>query len=192
MTDMINRKISYEKYREKLFTLLEKNNYTFTRDQAFETLVLNPDKVSDNARFRNALYYFRNKVRNKKNDYIIDYILRTDRLIADRIPYVRYVSELKKYVFPIDDKNFHLFKDAIKRTGVGITKAFLRGLKRTLMFHPEIKTIEDLDDYIINLTGVKGSEVMISLTEIFGKEIFKDLLKMDYKTFDKEIKDLKF
>lgn len=189
---MINRKISYEKYREKLFTLLEKNNYTFTRDQAFETLVLNPDKVSDNARFRNALYYFRNKVRNKKNDYIIDYILRTDRLIADRIPYVRYVSELKKYVFPIDDKNFHLFKDAIKRTGVGITKAFLRGLKRTLMFHPEIKTIEDLDDYIINLTGVKGSEVMISLTEIFGKEIFKDLLKMDYKTFDKEIKDLKF
>lgn len=187
----MSKRISYETYREKLFSLLEKNNYTFTRKQAFKTLELNPNKVNDDNCFKSALRFFRRKVHNKENDYIIDNTLRTDYLLADRIPYVSYIHELKKYMFPIDHNSFCLIKDAICRTIAGRIKAFIRNIKRTLIFHPEINTVEKLEDYIINLVGISGSEVVIFLIEEFGEAIFEDLLNMDYNTFDKRIGNIK-
>ncbi len=119
------KKIPYEVYREELFSLLERNNYSFIRKQAFEVLEFNEECFEHQMRFHSALAHFRNEVGKRDYYNIEENVLRVDYLIADRIPFVYYISELKCYLFPYTEEGFNYIIDQIIRNDTKRKKGYI-------------------------------------------------------------------
>ena len=175
------KKIPYEVYRDELFSLLEGNNYTFTRKQAFEVLGFKEECFNHQRRFHSALVHFRKKI--DKSDYFNteEVVLRVDYLIADRIPLVYYISELKCYLFPYTEENFKYIIDQILRNDTKRKKGFLLGIKRLIIFHT-FYTIEQLEDFLFEKLG---GEQLSSFLEICKDTDLEDIINLRFK----ELKD---